>query len=59
MGGLTTVSNTDNPDDEWYRIPREMGIGRVLPRTQGMSTSDLIARIKQRVSDQEGKEIMS
>jgi len=36
-----------NPkDDPYYRVPREMGIARPLPRTQGLSTSDLIRRIQ-------------
>ena len=36
-----------NPDDDpYYKIPRQMGIARPLPRTQGLSTSDLIRRIQ-------------
>merc|ERR1712159_93608 len=36
-----------NPaDDKYYRVPREMGIARTLPRSEGISTSDLIARIQ-------------
>ena len=36
-----------NPqDDPYYRVPREMGIASPLPRTQGLSTSDLIRRIQ-------------
>jgi len=34
------------PDDKYYTIPREMGITRVMPRTEGMSTSELIKRVK-------------
>lgn len=37
----------DPKDDPYYRVPREMGIARPLPRTQGLSTSDLIRRIQQ------------
>jgi cytidyltransferase-like protein len=37
----------DPKDDPYYRVPREMGIARPLPRTQGFSTSDLIRRIQQ------------
>jgi cytidyltransferase-like protein len=37
----------DPKDDPYYRVPREMGIARPMPRTQGFSTSDLIRRIQQ------------
>jgi cytidyltransferase-like protein len=37
----------DPKDDPYYRVPREMGIARPLPRTLGFSTSDLIRRIQQ------------
>ena len=34
-----------NPgDDPYYAVPRKMGIARPLPRTKGLSTSDLIKR---------------
>lgn len=36
----------DPKDDPYYRVPREMGIARPLPRTKGLSTSDLIKRIQ-------------
>jgi choline-phosphate cytidylyltransferase len=36
----------DPKDDPYYRVPRETGIARPLPRTQGLSTSDLIRRIQ-------------
>jgi len=36
----------DTPEDKYYKVPRELGITRVLPRTDGMSTSELIARCK-------------
>jgi len=36
-----------NPDDDpYYSVPRKMGIARPLPRTDGLSTSDLIKRIQ-------------
>ncbi|KAL7528420.1 hypothetical protein ACHAWF_002552 [Thalassiosira exigua] len=36
-----------NPDDDpYYSVPRKMGIARPLPRTKGLSTSDLIRRIQ-------------
>jgi len=47
----------NRPDDQWYYIPRRLGITRVLPRTQGMSTTDLIKRITARAND--AKEAMS
>lgn len=36
----------DPKDDPYYRVPRELGIARPLPRTKGLSTSDLIRRIQ-------------
>jgi choline-phosphate cytidylyltransferase len=38
----------DKPDDEYYRVPRELGILKVLPRTDGISTTDLMTRVKER-----------
>uniref|UniRef100_A0A7S1PGS5 Cytidyltransferase-like domain-containing protein n=1 Tax=Percolomonas cosmopolitus TaxID=63605 RepID=A0A7S1PGS5_9EUKA len=38
----------DKPDDTYYTIPRKMGMTRVLPRTEGMSTSELIKRMTTR-----------
>jgi cytidyltransferase-like protein len=38
----------NDPNDEYYKVPREMGITRVLPRTSGMSTSEIIRRVKAR-----------
>eukprot|EP00956_Cyclotella_meneghiniana_P029552 scaffold71988_cov47-Cyclotella_meneghiniana.AAC.3 len=36
-----------NPDDDpYYAVPRKLGIARPLPRTKGLSTSDLIKRIQ-------------
>ena len=36
-----------NPnDDPYYAVPRKMGIAHPLPRTKGLSTSDLIKRIQ-------------
>lgn len=36
-----------NPDDDpYYAVPRKMGIARPMPRTKGLSTSDLIRRIQ-------------
>ena len=34
-------------DDPYYALPREMGIVRVMTRTPGISTSELIKRIRQ------------
>lgn len=36
----------DKPDDIYYAVPRKLGMTRVLPRTSGISTSQLIKRIK-------------
>jgi len=36
----------DPKDDPYYRVPRELGIAQPLPRTEGLSTSDLIRRIQ-------------
>jgi choline-phosphate cytidylyltransferase len=35
----------DKPDDNYYKVPRELGILKVLPRTEGISTSEIIKRI--------------
>ena len=36
-----------NPEDDiYYGYPRKIGIARPLPRTKGLSTSDLIRRIQ-------------
>jgi len=35
----------DKPDDHYYAVPRSMGITRVTPRTEGVSTSALIKRV--------------
>jgi len=34
-------------NDIYYKVPRAMGITRVMPRTEGMSTSELIKRVKE------------
>jgi len=36
----------DPEDDPYYKVPRKMGIARALPRTAGLSTSELIKRIQ-------------
>ena len=38
----------DKPDDKYYKVPRELGILKIMPRTDGVSTSDLIRRISKR-----------
>lgn len=38
----------DNPDDIWYRVPREMCILKVVPRTEGISTSALMKHVTHR-----------
>jgi len=42
----------DPADDPYYKVPRQMGIGIPLPRTPGLSTSDLIKRIQDRGTDE-------
>ena len=41
--GCSEEYNT--PDDIYYKVPREMGILHYLPRTKGLSTSELIRRV--------------
>jgi len=41
----------DPDDDPYYRVPRKMGIAQPMPRTDSLSTSDLIARIQAREAD--------
>ncbi len=41
----------DKPEDEWYGVPRKLGMCRILPRHDGMSTSELIRRIELRGDD--------
>ena len=36
----------DVEGDKYYEIPRKLGMTRVLPRTEGISTSDLIKRVQ-------------
>ncbi|KAL6068247.1 Choline/ethanolamine phosphotransferase (CEPT) [Balamuthia mandrillaris] len=36
----------NHPDDKFYAGARDLGIDKVLPRTDGISTSDLLARIR-------------
>ena len=33
-------------DDKYYRVPRDLGIARSLPRTKSVSTTELIKRIE-------------
>lgn len=42
----------ETPEDTYYAVPRRMGILRTVPRTQGISTSVLIKRIRA-ASDEE------
>eukprot|EP01103_Thecamoeba_quadrilineata_P006136 TRINITY_DN15861_c0_g1_i1.p1 TRINITY_DN15861_c0_g1~~TRINITY_DN15861_c0_g1_i1.p1 ORF type:complete len:495 (+),score=67.58 TRINITY_DN15861_c0_g1_i1:183-1667(+) len=37
----------ERPDDKYYGVPRRLGMTRILPRYQGLSTSELIRRITQ------------
>lgn len=36
----------DPADDKYYRVPRQQGIAKYMPRFDGISTSDLIKRIQ-------------
>ena len=38
-------------EERWYRIPIEMGIYRSVAYTPGISTTDIIARIREEFSD--------
>lgn len=42
----------NDPNDEWYAVPRKLGMIRTLPRHSGMSTSELIKRIQNRDSEE-------
>jgi choline-phosphate cytidylyltransferase len=42
----------DPEDDPYYKVPRKLGIAVPMPRTEGLSTSDLIARIQSRGADE-------
>lgn len=41
----------DKEDDKYYRVPRSLGILETIPRTLGLSTTDLIERAKNRFSE--------
>ena len=45
----------DPKDDKYYGVPRAMGIARVLPRTPGLSTSELIKRVKAATLDKKSE----
>ena len=45
----------DPADDKYYGVPRTMGIARVLPRTPGLSTSELIKRVKAATVDKKSE----
>lgn len=42
----------DPATDPYYKVPRQMGIAKPMPRTAGLSTSELISRIQARGTDQ-------
>eukprot|EP01123_Difflugia_compressa_P003699 TRINITY_DN1499_c0_g1_i1.p1 TRINITY_DN1499_c0_g1~~TRINITY_DN1499_c0_g1_i1.p1 ORF type:complete len:508 (-),score=93.55 TRINITY_DN1499_c0_g1_i1:9-1532(-) len=47
----------DGPKDIYYTVPRAMGITRVMPRTEGMSTSELIKRtVEYSAADKKSKD---
>ena len=45
----------DDPNDQYYAVPRKMGILMKTMRTGGISTSDLIRRIEQRDKSELGR----
>jgi len=45
----------DPKDDPYYSLPRQQGIARPLPRTNGLSTTDLIRRIQKSAPADEKK----
>jgi cytidyltransferase-like protein len=45
--GQEYLDRYPNPDDDpYYKVPRKLGIAHPMPRTDGLSTSDLISRIQ-------------
>jgi cytidyltransferase-like protein len=51
--GVEYQERYPNPDDDpYYKVPRKMGIATPMPRTQDISTSDLISRIQARGTDE-------
>jgi choline-phosphate cytidylyltransferase len=50
--GQEYIDRFPDPDnDPYYKVPRKMGIAKPLPRTDGLSTSDLIKRIQNMGAD--------
>ena len=43
----------DKPDDKYYKVPKALGILKFMPRTDGVSTSELIKRIIERQDEAE------
>lgn len=43
---VVTSVEYDDPEDEYYRVPREMGILYIIDRIPGISTTDIMKRIK-------------
>jgi cytidyltransferase-like protein len=41
----------DSPNDKYYEIPRKLGILKVIQRVEGISTSDLMKRVANRVDN--------
>jgi cytidyltransferase-like protein len=39
-------SEYDSSEDVYYKVPREMGILKVIPRIEGISTSEILERVK-------------
>lgn len=50
--GQEYLDRFPNPDDDpYYKVPRKLGIATPMPRTNDISTSDLIKRIQERGTD--------
>mmetsp|Transcript_105851 Transcript_105851/g.199337 ORF Transcript_105851/g.199337 Transcript_105851/m.199337 type:complete len:514 (-) Transcript_105851:179-1720(-) len=50
--GQEYLDRFPNPDDDpYYKVPRKLGIATPMPRTNDISTSDLIKRIQDRGKD--------
>jgi len=51
--GQEYMDRYPDPDtDPYYKVPRNLGIAVPMPRTEGLSTSDLIKRIQERGTDE-------
>ena len=49
---VESLKKRNGEEDKWYKTPRDMGILRYVPRTEGVSTSTLIRRIQARYKEE-------